>query len=78
MEDSRRISVLLVAVLPLLLVVQTCFAVPQEDFYLHEAPLSQSQLLQRSSGAGPSYQTVQLSQTARFYSTPYTRITVRK
>ena len=33
--------------------------------------------LQRSTGPGPSYQTVQLMQTARFYGGQYSAITVR-
>ena len=74
MEDTLRFSVVIVTLLTML--VQRSYGVPQTQFYLHGAPASQSQVLQRSSGPGPSYHTVQLSQAARFYNQTYSNLTV--
>lgn len=61
----------------LLVLQQVCWKVAGVNgFYPHGTSEGDS-TLQRSSGPGPSYQAVQLTQTAHFYGAQYSAITVR-
>lgn len=75
MEDTLRFSVFVIVIL-VSAMVQRSSGVPQSQFYLHGVSAPQSQVLQRSSGPGPSYRTVQLSRAARFYNQTYSNLTV--